>query len=484
MRLSELVRRFPGLALLGPDLEASSLAVRAQDAEPGCLFIALPGAKGHGLSWEEEAVRRGAVAVLSDRKGEKNVSYLVHPQPREILAVLSFHFYGHPEKALRLAGITGTTGKTTTAHLVHSILSRRAPAGFLGTTHYQTGKKTFASPYTTPEAPILARMLRLMVQEGCPHAVMEVSSHALAFGRVEGLEFAAAAFTNLGRDHLDFHVTPEDYLAVKSRIFDHLAPGGIAVLNAADPRVGALQLPGKTVLTFSTEGKADVTAPDVRFTDRGTEGTLDLCGTTVAFTAPLFGKHNTANILAAASVLTALGIPPEEIRDGLATFPGVPGRLERVDLGQKFHVFVDYAHTPEGFEQILSAVRDVSQSKIITLFGCGGDRDRGKRRIMGEIAGRLSDIVILTTDNPRSEDPAQICQEISEGVLASGQQKVLIVLDRADAIRQALHMANPHFVVMLLGKGHETTQIIGDRILPFSDVKEAQKALKEIQDEA
>ena len=484
MRLSELLGRFPSLELQGPDLEAASLVLKAQDAEPGSLFIALPGAKGHGLNWEEEAVRRGAVAVFSDRKGALDVPYLIHPRPREILAPLSFHFYGEPQKKLRLAGITGTTGKTTTAHLAQFILARKAPAGLLSTTHYQVGKKTHPSPYTTPEAPLLARMLRLMVEEECACAVMEVSSHALVLGRIEGMTFAAAAFTNLGRDHLDFHITMDDYFAAKRRIFDHLSPDGTAVLNAGDPKVAAIRLPGRKVLTFALEGGADVGARDVRFTERGAEGTLDLCGTTVAFAAPMFGKHNIENILAASAVLTALGLSPEEIREGLAAFPGVPGRLERVDQGQKFHVFVDYAHTPEGFERILTAVREVFQSKIITVFGCGGDRDKGKRRIMGDIAGRLSDIVILTTDNPRSEDPARICQEISEGVLASGQQKVLIVLDRAEAIRQALHMANPHFVVMFLGKGHETYQLVGDRALPFSDVKEAQKVLKEILDEA
>jgi UDP-N-acetylmuramoyl-L-alanyl-D-glutamate--2,6-diaminopimelate ligase len=429
-------------------------------------------------------VGQGAVAILSDRMGGQQVPYLVHPRPREILAALSFHFYGEPQKRVILAGVTGTTGKTTTAHLVHSVLSRRGPAGFLGTTHYQAGKRSFPSPYTTPEAPLLARMLDLMVREGCTHAVMEVSSHALVLGRIEGIHFAAAAFTNLGRDHLDFHPTPEDYFAAKARLFDHLAPGGTAVLNADDPRVAALRLPGKKILTFSLEGPADVTTPSLRFSNRGAEGKLNLCGSEAVFTAPLFGRHNISNLLGASALLTALGESPSAIVEGLAAFPGVPGRFECVDLGQKFHVFVDYAHTPEGFDRILSTVREIFGSKIITLFGCGGDRDLGKRRIMGEIAGRLSDIVILTTDNPRTEDPAEICREIAKGVMASGQQKVLIVLDRGEAIRQALHMANPNFVVMLLGKGHEAYQMVGDRELPFSDVKEAQKVLKEILHEA
>ena len=484
MRLSDLAAAVPGLVLHGADVAVGGLTLKGQEAAPGDLFIALPGAKGHGLSWEGKAVGQGAAAILSDRTGGQQVPYLVHPRPREILAALSFHFYGQPQQRITLAGVTGTTGKTTTAHLVHWVLSRKAPAGFLGTTHYQAGKKTFPSSYTTPEAPLLARMLDLMVREGCARAVMEVSSHALALGRIEGLRFAAAAFTNLGRDHLDFHHTPEEYFAAKARLFEHLESDGTAVLNADDPRVAALRLPGKKVLTFSLQGPADVTAPSFQFSERGMEGRLNLCGSGTTFTAPLFGRHNVSNLLGAAALLVALGESPSAIVEGLAAFPGVPGRFERVDLGQKFHVFVDYAHTPEGFDQILTTVREIFGSKIITLFGCGGDRDRGKRRLMGEIAGRLSDIVLLTTDNPRSEDPADICREIAEGVMASGQQKVLIVLDRAEAIRQALHMANPHFVVMLLGKGHEATQLVGDRVLPFSDVKEAQKVLKEILHEA
>ena len=484
VRLSDLVRLIPGLSLQGPDRDLKGLALRGQDAGPGDLFIALPGARGHGLAWEKEAVDRGAVAVFSDRAGALDVPYLLHSRPRDILARLSLGFYGDPQKSLTLTGVTGTTGKTTTARLIHFILSRRGPSGFLGTTHYQVGDEILPSLYTTPEAPLLAAMLRRMADAGCRHAVMEVSSHALAQNRIEGLEFQTAVFTNLGRDHLDFHGTPMEYFAAKCRIFDHLAPNGTAVLNAGDPKVGSIRLPGKNVITFSLEGPADITAPAFRFTERGVEGTLNIGGAADSFTAPLFGKHNIANVLAACAALTALGVPAGEIREGLAAFPGVPGRLQRVDLGQKFHVFVDYAHTPEGFEHILTTAREVFQNKIITVFGCGGDRDRGKRPLMGKIAGRLSDIVILTTDNPRSEDPAEICREISEGVFASGQQKVLIVLDRAEAIRQALLMANPHFVVMLLGKGHETAQLIGDTAVPFSDVKEAQKVLKEILHEA
>jgi UDP-N-acetylmuramoyl-L-alanyl-D-glutamate--2,6-diaminopimelate ligase len=467
------------LALHGADAEASSLALRAQDAEPGALFIALPGARGHGLEWAAQAGERGAVAVLSDRPCD-GLPTLVHPDPRSILSRFSLHFYGNPERSMALAGITGTKGKTTTAHLVHHALALAGPAGFLGTTHYQAGPQRFPSPYTTPEAPVMAAMMRRMADAGVREAVMEVSSHALALGRVEGLAFRAAAFLNLGRDHMDFHPTVEDYFAAKRRIFDHLEPDGTAVLNQGDARVRGIELPGRRVLTFGHGPGADIHPKAYAFSERGTEGTLVVRGAEVPLRSTLFGLHNLENILAAAAILTGMGRTPEAAAEAIASFPGVPGRLERVDAGQRFPVLVDYAHTPEGFRLVLDAVRGILGKKIITVFGCGGDRDKGKRPLMGEAAGRLSDIVILTTDNPRSEDPAQICREIAEGVFASGQQKVLIVLDRAEAIRKAVQMANANFAVLLLGKGHEEYQIVGTVKHPFSDRDEARKALEEL----
>ncbi len=479
MKLSDLAAAFPGLTLHGPDAEVSSLAIRAQEALAGALFIALPGARSHGLDWIAQAKERGAAAALSDRPAGE-LPTLVHPDPRSLLSRFCLHFYGNPERGIVMAGITGTKGKTTVAHLVHHALAKEGPAGLLSTTHYQAGEHRFPSPYTTPEAPVLAEMIRRMAHDGVRDAVMEVSSHALSLGRVEGLTFRAAAFLNLGRDHLDFHPTLEDYFAAKRRIFDHLEPEGTAVLNAGDQRVRAIALPGRRVLTFGLGPGADIHPGKYAFSERGTVGSLVVCGTEVPMTSPLFGLHNLENILAAAAILTGMGRTPEGIAGALASFPGVPGRLERVEAGQKFPVFVDYAHTPEGFRLVLDAVREVLGKKLITVFGCGGDRDKGKRPMMGEAAGRLSEIVILTADNPRSEDPAQICREIAEGVFAAGQQKVLIVLDRAEAVRKAVQMANPHFAVLLLGKGHEDYQIVGGVKHPFSDRDEALKALGEL----
>lgn len=479
MRLSELAKAFPGVALHGADADVSSLALRAQDLEAGALFIALPGMRAHGLDWAAQAKERGAAAVFSDRPFD-GLPTLVHPEPRLILSRFCLFFFGDPQVRLRLAGITGTKGKTTTAHLVHHALAAGGPAGFLGTTHYQVGAERFPSPYTTPESPILAAMLKRMADGGVREAVMEVSSHALALGRVEGLAFRVAAFLNLGRDHMDFHSTVEDYLAAKRRIFEHLEPEGTAVLNLGDARVRAIDLPGRNTLTFGLGPGADIHPRAYAFSERGTEGTLVVRGAEVPLRSTLFGLHNLENLLAAAAILTGMGRTPEAIAEALASFPGVPGRLERVDAGQKFPVLVDYAHTPEGFRLVLDATREVMGKKLITVFGCGGDRDKGKRPMMGEAAGRLSDIVILTTDNPRSEDPAQICREIAEGVFASGQQKVLIVLDRAEAIRKAVQMANPNFAVLLLGKGHEDYQIVGSVKHPFSDRDEARKALEEL----
>lgn len=480
MKVSEILSKFPQIKIKGPDVEIKDLCIKAQEAKEGDLFIALPGIRSHGLKWEKEAIQRGARAVFSDRAGEEKITYLISEDIREILPFFSFEFYGNPQKNFKIIGITGTTGKTTTAHIIFQGLLNFKKASLFGTTHYQIGKNSFPSPYTTPEAPILARFFSLSRDEGIEYIVMEVSSHSLKQKRVEALNFDRAIFTNIGRDHLDFHITEEDYLKSKIHLIDLLKDEGILIYNADEKKFSPFKDLKINKISFSLKKKEKIHLVSHRQSFDGSQGSVSIGGKVYPFKIPLIGIYNMENFLAALSCLWSLGFEPEEILKVLENMAPVKGRLEKVEGGQKFPVIVDYAHTPEGFEKVFSTIKEIYNLKLITVFGAGGDRDKGKRRILGEIAGRNSEIVILTTDNPRSEDPAKICEEIKEGVFSSGQDKVLIILDRQEAIRKAISLANQNFAVLLLGKGHENYQIIGDKVMVFSDVKAALKAIKEI----
>lgn len=480
MKISEILSKFPQMKLIGKDVEVKDLSIKAQDTNEGDLFIALPGNKTHGLEWGREALQRGAVAILSDRPGNEKTSYVICENLREILPFFSFEFYGNPQRDLRIIGITGTTGKTTTAHMIFHCLSNFKKVSLFGTTHYQIGKNSFPAPYTTPESPVLASYFSLSKKEGVEFVVMEVSSHSLKQKRVEALRFDRAVFTNIGRDHLDFHITEEDYLSSKLHLIDLLKEEGILIYNFDEKKFQSFKDLKVKKIPFSLKKKERIHLISFKQSLQGMEGFVSINGKSYPFRIPFIGVFNLENFLAALSCVYSMGFSPEEILEIFKGIPPVKGRLEKVEGGQKFPVIVDYAHTPEGFEKVFSTLREIYKLKIITVFGAGGDRDKGKRRILGEIAGRNSEIVILTTDNPRSEDPARICEEIKEGVFASGQDKVLIILDRQEAIKKAIALANQNFLVLLLGKGHENYQIIQDKVLPFSDVKAALKAIKEI----
>jgi UDP-N-acetylmuramoyl-L-alanyl-D-glutamate--2,6-diaminopimelate ligase len=481
MRLSELIAEIPALRVdrtdrtdpTDPDIRGVTHDSRA--VEPGDLYVALVGQRFDGRDFARDAMARGAVAVVVDER-------------RALLAPLAAAVYGHPDRELILAGVTGTNGKSTVATLLAAILGAAGlPAGFVGTLGYRFGTQTFPGGHTTPEASDLYRTLRRMRDAGARAVAMEVSSHALdpAMGRVAGVRFDVGVFTNLTRDHLDYHPDMESYFAAKRRLFDQLKPGARAVVNVDDPwgRRLAAELPG--ALTFSAGGVGgDVEATESKLDAAGTHATVRTPRGTLRFSSPLLGTYNLANLLAAAAAAEALGLPHEAVVRAFAAQRPIPGRMEPVEHGQPFPVFVDYAHTDAALDAALRSAREVAGAgghpgKVAVVFGCGGDRDRGKRPLMGRVAGELADLPIATSDNPRSEDPLAILAAVEEGLKASGNASYRLVPDRREAIRQAISSADPGWVVLVAGKGHEREQIVGDRKLPFSDFDEIEKALEE-----
>jgi UDP-N-acetylmuramoyl-L-alanyl-D-glutamate--2,6-diaminopimelate ligase len=478
--LVDLLAAVPGAEFAGPDPSGEILRVTADSrlVQEGDIFVAIRGEKADGLRHAGEAAARGALAIVSDRPRPSDIGGSVPwvrvPEPRRALALLAARLAGNPAEKLVLAGVTGTNGKTTTTTLLEALLARRhGRAGFIGTVAYRTGRREIPAGRTTPDATVVQGLLAEMVAEGLLAAAVEVSSHALALDRVAGCLFDVAVFTNLTRDHLDFHSGMESYYAAKKGLFDLRKPGAAAVVNADDAFGKRLASEVKPpIVTYSPSGgSADVRAEAARCDLGGTSFDVVVAQEGVRFrvASPLLGRFNVANLLAASAAGLALGMASRDIALACATVKNVPGRLERVEAGQPYAVLVDYAHTEDALARVLCAVRELSDKKIILVFGCGGDRDRGKRRPMGRIAGEMADIAIATSDNPRSESPEAILAEIEAGLISSGTTKYLKIVDRREAIRQALGLANPGTVVVLAGKGHETTQVIGDRELTFSD---------------
>ncbi len=481
MRLSDLFQGM-GLEVLGTgDPEVSGVTHDSRSVEPGDLFVALVGQRFDGRTFAAGAVERGAVAVAGPLPAERpaGVPWVVTDAPRALLGPLSARVYGHPDRELVLAGITGTNGKSTVATLLAAILDAAGqPAGFIGTLGYRFGGRAFPGGHTTPEASDLFRTLRRMREAGARAVAMEVSSHALEMGRVTGTEFDVAVFTNLSRDHLDYHPDMESYFAAKRRLFAMLKPGSRAAVNLDDPwgRRLAAELPG--ALTFGAGG--DVAPGDVTLDARGIRGTIRTPRGEIRLATRLLGRYNLANLLAAAAGAEALGLPHAAIEQAFAAQGPVPGRMEPVDRGQPFPVFVDYAHTDAALDAALRSTREMEGiDKVAVVFGCGGERDTGKRPLMGRVAGELADLPLATSDNPRGEDPHAILAAVEAGLQASGNRGYRIVPDRREAIRQAIAAAGPGWAVLVAGKGHEREQIVGDRKLPFSDFDEIGKALEE-----
>ncbi len=473
MRAGELLARLPGARLLGEaSTEIGGATHDSRRVRPGDLFAALPGANHHGLIFLAEALARGAAAVLTDHEpeGVPQVPWIVSSRPRRHAALAALALAGDPQERLTLAAVTGTNGKSTVVDLLCRCLEAGGlPSGSFGTLAYRVAGEDVPAPHTTPEMTDLAPLLARLADAGGKAAAMEVSSHALAQERVLGLAFRAAVFTNLSRDHLDYHGTMEEYFHAKCRLFEeHLAPGGHRILNVDDPwgaRLAGEVHPGD--ITYGLEGGA-VTAEDVRYGLEGTSFRLVLPGAAFPLTTRLVGPHNLSNTLAAAGAALAMGVEPAAIRAGLEGASPIPGRLEPVPAGLPFTVLVDYAHTPAGLRAVLEALRAAGARRLVVVFGAGGDRDRGKRAPMGAAVGELADVAVVTSDNPRSEDPSAIAEAVAEGVRSAGGEP-LVELDRRRAIARALELARPGDVVLIAGKGHEREQLVAGRRIPFDD---------------
>ncbi|MBI4886013.1 MAG: UDP-N-acetylmuramoyl-L-alanyl-D-glutamate--2,6-diaminopimelate ligase [Acidobacteria bacterium] len=452
---------------------------------PGWIFVALRGLKADGAAFAPQAVAAGAVAIVADRPAAAappGVPWIVVSDARLALAWLAAEFFGHPSRQMRVVGITGTNGKTTTAYLVSAIFEAAGVAcGLLGTVTYRIGDRETAASRTTPEAPELQGMMRDMVGAGCGACAMEVSSHALALRRADGVRFAAGAFTNLTRDHLDFHANMEDYFAAKRRLFELLPPGAPAAINLDDPRGPAMAEACAAPVTYAISRAADVTPGPLAVTLDGLAFEVRTPRGAIAVRSTLVGRPNVSNILAAVTVATSLDVPLEAVARGLAGLRGVPGRFERVSSAKDdIAVIVDYAHTDDALRNLLETARPLAARRLITVFGAGGDRDRAKRPLMGMVAARLSDVVVITSDNPRSEDPRRIIDEVGLGVQPEARQRsveVRTVVDRREAILHAVSEASAGDLVLIAGKGHEQYQELDGRTVPFDDVTVAREAL-------
>ncbi|OUM94093.1 MAG: UDP-N-acetylmuramoyl-L-alanyl-D-glutamate--2,6-diaminopimelate ligase [Firmicutes bacterium ZCTH02-B6] len=490
MELRSLLAHVPEYTLLqgDPALDVAGIAYDSREVRPGDLFVCWRGLRFDGHAFVAEALSRGAVAVVAERPVEGALVQVVVPDGREALARLSAAFYGFPSRRMRLVGVTGTNGKTTTTHLIKAVLEEAGcKVGLIGTIRHLVGDEVLESHRTTPESLDLQRLLFHMAERGMDYAVMEVSSHAMALKRTVGVEYDVAVFTNVTRDHLDFHASFEEYAAVKAQLFASLDPAGAkprkaAVVNMDDPHANLMSDASRVpVIGYGIGQSTDVYAADVIVRPSGVSYRARTPAGELPLQLQLTGRFNVYNSLAALAVGWHEGVPLATIRTALERVPGVPGRLERVDRGQDFTVLVDYAHTPDSLENVLETCRGFAPGRVLVVFGCGGDRDRGKRPAMGSIAARLADVVIITSDNPRSEDPAAICREVEAGVLAAGPPPggYHVVVERRDAIREAIRLAQPGDIVLIAGKGHETYQIFRDRTVHFDDREEAAHALKE-----
>ncbi|MSO83822.1 MAG: UDP-N-acetylmuramoyl-L-alanyl-D-glutamate--2,6-diaminopimelate ligase [Acidobacteria bacterium] len=479
------------------DVPCRGVTHDSRRVEEGWVFVALRGLKADGADFGNQATAAGAAAVVAERAPSltsgagaasgapadlPHVPWIVVKDARLALGWLAAEFFGHPSREMQVVGITGTNGKTTTGYLVGSIFEAAGTrCGLMGTVTYRIGAHEFAATRTTPEAPDLHGMMRQMVEAGCGACAMEVSSHALALRRADGIRFAAAVFTNLSRDHLDFHTGMEDYFAAKRRLFEMLPADALAAINADDPRAASIMEVTRRSVTYAINRAADVTPGPLSFSFEGLEFDARTPQGSVHVRSRLVGRPNAYNILAAVSVTAALGVPLDAIERGLSQLEGVPGRFERASSpDDDITVVVDYAHTDDALRNLLEMARPLAARRLITVFGAGGDRDRTKRPLMGMVAARLSDVVVITSDNPRTEDPNRIIDEVNLGARPETRQggaEVLTLVDRRHAILHAVGQAEPDDVVLIAGKGHERYQEIEGESRPFDDVAVAREAL-------
>jgi UDP-N-acetylmuramoyl-L-alanyl-D-glutamate--2,6-diaminopimelate ligase len=479
-RLSDLLDAIDVLAVSGDtEVVVRGLCADSRDSRNGYAFFAVAGAKEDGARYVEAAIAAGAAVIFTETEtcAPENVTVVRVRDCRAAKSRVAAEFFGFPSLELPTVGVTGTNGKTTTAKMIQAIAEYdRGPCVFLGTTGDEIAGEVLAAPNTTPDPIVVHEALRRGLTRGARLAAMEVSSHALEQGRVADVDFQVGVFTNLTPEHLDYHATLAAYRDAKSKLFESLRPGAVAVLNADDPASETFASRSQArVIRYGLERRADVTARVRRIDIDGLWFTLLSGQGEVDVVTRLVGRYNLMNALAAASTALALGFPLEAIRGGLARLRGVPGRLESVDCGQDFRVLVDYAHTDDALAKVLVNLRPLTHGRLITVFGCGGDRDRTKRPRMGRVAAEYSDLVIVTSDNPRSEDPGAIAAEILAGVPAG--REVELVLDRRAAIERALKQARGGDIVLIAGKGHEDYQILLDRKIRFDDREVAREIL-------
>lgn len=487
MQLKTLLASIPVREVIGPpDRAVESIAYDSRRVQRNGLFVALRGEKSDGHDFIDQAIEKGASVIVAERNpaAAGRVTTVLVENTRPILADLAATFYGFPVRKLKMAAVTGTNGKTTTTFLIKHICENAGlRCGLIGTVRYEIADRVLPATRTTPESLDVQELLGQMVNAGCRAAAMEVSSHALAQERTRGLEWDVAVFTNLTQDHLDFHGTMENYFEAKSKLFRQLAEQEkkrkpIAIVNI-DDRYGK-QLLDKIdkripVVTYGMGARADFRASNYRMEFGGTSYQLDARGKSYLVRVPLIGRFNVANSMAALAAANALGVGLREAVLSLSKSPQVPGRLESVPAKRQFRVFVDYAHTPDALLNVLKTLRELEPRRLLVVFGCGGDRDRQKRPLMAQVVDRNADFAIITSDNPRKEDPAAIMAEVEKGFRSDHYEKIV---DRAEAIARAIEMAQPRDIVLIAGKGHENYQEFADHTVPFDDVQVARRALE------
>ncbi len=481
MTLDELIKPVTATVVHGaPDREITAIACDSRQVTPGSLFFAVRGFTSDGARYIPQAIDKGAVAIVTEEpRAIDGVTVVGVKDIRKAMALIADRFYGEPQRQLIMTGVTGTNGKTTTTYLIRSIFRAGGlDCGIIGTINHLVGGETIRSKNTTPESVDIHAFLARMVAARQGACAMEVSSHALALSRVYGIRFRAAAFLNLSRDHLDFHGDLNAYLEAKSLLFTGLSGDGTAVINADDsaaPHIAEVARDAR-ILRFGTYADFDIHPISVAYGPRSTAVTLATPEGEISFDLSLPGAFNVTNAMAATGIALGCGLRLEVIARGLAAAEPVRGRYQLVEAGQPFVVVVDYAHTPDALERVLATARSLTEGKIIAVFGCGGDRDRGKRPVMGGIGTRLADIAIITSDNPRTEDPSAIIDDILAGVERGTGYEV--EPDREKAITRALELAHPGDTVVIAGKGHEDYQIIGTRTIHFDDAETARRILE------
>ena len=486
MILKKLLESIPTRLVEGDlEREVTGIVLDSRRVSPGKVFVACPGHNADGHDYISEAIDRGAVAIICERNGfaSHRAAKIVVQDTRAIMPALACEFYGHPSRKLGVIGITGTNGKTTTSFLLKNVLEAQGiKTGLITTVHYDVAGRILPAHRTTPEALDLQQLFAQMVREGCEACVMEVSSHALEQARVNGTHFDVGVFTNLTQDHLDYHGTMENYFNAKARFFtllENSAKRARAVINGDDEYGRRLMSESKTAdtVSFGLLGDTTLQATEIELDPSGMHFNVNDEGTGHSVGSQLIGRHNVYNSLAAIGVTKAMGLDVGKSVEAMAKTPPVPGRLERLNMGQPFNVIVDYAHTADALENVLTTLREVTPNRILLTFGCGGNRDAGKRPKMGEIAARLAHYTVVTSDNPRKEPPAAIAAQIEAGYRSVRTDGSRTILDRHAAIRDVIHHAQAGDTVVIAGKGHETFQELKDSVVPFDDRRHAAEVI-------